>query len=40
MAADPGTRKWWSFCSHCQKPLDTRSEGEWWSSREEVCHCN
>lgn len=38
MASDPVTQKWWTFCEPCQKPLDTRSEGEWWSMMEEVFH--
>jgi L-rhamnose mutarotase len=38
MAADPMTQKWWDVCKPCQKPLDTRSEGEWWADTEEVFH--
>jgi L-rhamnose mutarotase len=38
MAADPKTQKWWSVCMPCQKPLETRKEGEWWASMEEVFH--
>ena len=40
MAADPTTQKWWDVCKPCQKPLETRAEGEWWSNMEEVFHCN
>lgn len=40
MAADPTTQKWWDVCKPCQKPLDDRSEGEWWSDMEEVFHCD
>jgi len=38
MAADPATQKWWDVCKPCQKPLDTRKEGEWWADAEEVFH--
>lgn len=38
MAADPETQRWWAVCEPCQVPLDTRSEGEWWASMEEVFH--
>ena len=38
MAADPKTQEWWSVCMPCQKPLDTRKEGEWWAGMEEVFH--
>ncbi|MHC4653982.1 MAG: L-rhamnose mutarotase [Planctomycetota bacterium] len=39
MAADPTTQKWWDVCKPCQEPLETRAEGEWWASMEEVFHC-
>lgn len=38
MAADPTTQKWWAVCKPCQKPLDSRSDGEWWAAMEEVFH--
>jgi len=38
MAADPETQRWWAVCKPLQKPLDTRSEGEWWADMEEVFH--
>ena len=38
MAADPKTQEWWSICMPMQAPLDTRKEGEWWASMEEVFH--
>ena len=38
MAADPETRRWWSVCEPCQKPLETRKEGQWWASMEDVFH--
>lgn len=38
MAADPTTQKWWELCEPCQKPLETRREGEWWAQMEEVFH--
>ena len=39
MAADPTTQKWWDVCKPCQEPLETRAEGQWWASMEEVFHC-
>lgn len=36
MAADPTTQEWWAVCMPCQKPLDSRAEGEWWAGMEEV----
>ncbi|MCM3715517.1 L-rhamnose mutarotase [Alkalihalobacillus oceani] len=38
MAADETTQKWWAVCKPCQIPLDSRKEGEWWASMEEVFH--
>jgi L-rhamnose mutarotase len=38
MAADPETQRWWEACSPCQQPLDSRKDGEWWASMEEVFH--
>ena len=38
MAADPETQRWWEVCMPCQSPLDTRAEGEWWASMEDVFH--
>jgi L-rhamnose mutarotase len=38
MAADPTIQKWWAECDPCQEPLETRREGEWWASMEEVFH--
>jgi L-rhamnose mutarotase len=38
MAADPTTQKWWEVCIPCQKPLETRAQGEWWADMEEVFH--
>ncbi|CZT36823.1 L-rhamnose mutarotase [Rhizobium sp. 9140] len=38
MAADPRNREWWAVCMPCQKPLDTRKEGEWWAMMGEVFH--
>ncbi len=40
MAADPVTQKWWEVCVPCLNPLPTKAEGEqWWSSMEELFHC-
>jgi len=38
MAADPETQRWWDVCMPCQSPLETRAEGEWWASMEDVFH--
>ncbi|GGB19159.1 L-rhamnose mutarotase [Allosediminivita pacifica] len=38
IAADPVTREWWAICGPMQRPLDSRAEGEWWASMEEVFH--
>lgn len=38
MAADPETQRWWIFCEPCQQPLESRAEGEWWATMEEVFH--
>lgn len=40
MAADPTTQKWWALCKPCQKPLQSRASTEWWTSMEEVFHCD
>ncbi|MCW6508737.1 L-rhamnose mutarotase [Lichenifustis flavocetrariae] len=36
MAADPETRRWWDWMEPLQEPLDTRADGEWWATMEEV----
>ncbi len=38
IAADPVTQDWWKVCDPMQAALDTRAEGEWWASMEEVFH--
>jgi L-rhamnose mutarotase len=38
MAKDPKTQEWWAIMMPIQVPLDTRTEGEWWASMEEVFH--
>ena len=40
MAADPVTQQWWAVTKPCHKPLDTRTDGEWWANMEEVFHCD
>ena len=40
MAADKTTQEWWRLCEPCQEPLETRAEGEWWATMEEVFHCD
>lgn len=38
MASDPDTQAWWKLTDPCQEPLETREEGEWWASMEELFH--
>ena len=38
MAADPETQRWWDVCMPCQRPLDSRKDGEWWAMMEDVFH--
>jgi len=38
IADDPGTQRWWSVCSPCQRPLATRAPGEHWAMMEHVFH--
>jgi L-rhamnose mutarotase len=38
MAADPNTRRWWEICMPCQEPLESRRDGEWWATMDEVFH--
>ncbi len=38
MASNPATREWWALCGPCQRPLDTRGQGEWWAPMEAVFH--
>ncbi len=38
MAEDSVTREWWKETDPCQIPMETRKEGEWWASMEEVFH--
>ncbi len=38
MAEDPTTQEWWAYVKPMQDPIETREEGEWWSSMEEVFH--
>lgn len=38
MAEDSLTREWWKLTDPCQVPLESRKEGEWWASMEELYH--
>ena len=38
MAADPKTQEWWAIMKPMQSPIETRAEGEWWATLEEVFH--
>ena len=38
MAEDSITQEWWKLTDPCQIPLESRAEGEWWATMEEVYH--
>ncbi len=38
MGDDQTTQEWWKLCAPMQEPLESRKEGEWWASMEEVFH--
>jgi L-rhamnose mutarotase len=38
MAAHPKTQEWWDWMMPMQTPLETTTEGEWWTTIEEVFH--
>lgn len=38
MAADERNKEWWSFCIPCQRPFETRRQGEWWAMMDQVFH--
>lgn len=38
MAADPEIQRWWEYVLPMQEPVDSRAEGEWWATMEEVFH--
>jgi L-rhamnose mutarotase len=38
IALDPETQRWWTFCSPCQIPLESRGKGEHWAMLEHVFH--
>ena len=40
MATDSNTQAWWKLTDPCQEPLETRKEGEWWASMEEIFHAD
>lgn len=40
MEADPTNAAWWRLTIPCQRPLESRSPGEWWAPMEEVFHCD
>lgn len=39
MAADETNAAWWRLTIPCQRPLESRTPGEWWAPMEEVFHC-
>lgn len=38
IALDPETQRWWTFCSPCQIPLESRAKGAHWAMLEPVFH--
>ncbi|QGY06400.1 L-rhamnose mutarotase [Methylobacterium mesophilicum SR1.6/6] len=38
MEADATNAAWWRITVPCQRPLETRSPGEWWAPPDEVFH--
>ncbi|HEY2468507.1 MAG TPA: L-rhamnose mutarotase [Terracidiphilus sp.] len=38
MAAHAKTQAWWALMEPMQRPLATRTAGEWWAEMEEVFH--
>jgi L-rhamnose mutarotase len=36
MAADPETQRWWDVCMPLQAPLETRDDGDWWATMDQV----
>ena len=38
MAADEATQRWWDICMPMQQPLESRAEGEWWKTIDELFH--
>jgi L-rhamnose mutarotase len=38
MASDPRTQEWWTLTDHCQQPVETAADGQWWAPLEEVFH--
>lgn len=38
IAADPETKRWWTFTEPCQQPVASAADGVWWAPMEEVFH--
>ena len=38
MNAQPIVQEWYRLCEPCQRPFETRKEGEWWADMEEFFH--
>jgi L-rhamnose mutarotase len=38
LANAPRMQEWWGITKAMQQPLETRAEGEWWATMEEVFH--
>jgi L-rhamnose mutarotase len=40
VAADPETRRWWTYCAPCQVPLASRAQGEHWAMMLPLFHAD
>jgi L-rhamnose mutarotase len=40
LAEGPRTKEWWALTEPMQRPLENRSEGEWWKNMDEVFHAD
>jgi L-rhamnose mutarotase len=40
IAADPETRRWWTFTDPLQRPVPERVDSEWWHDLPEVFHAD
>lgn len=40
IAADPETRRWWTFTDPLQRPVSEHVDGEWWHEVPEVFHAD
>ncbi len=38
MSQNQKFKEWWNICGPMQEPFESRADGEWWASMEEVFH--